>query len=188
MKDNNKKDDDILKDGERLVVKLAMMDSTNNLNRPGYRKPAARDAASFNADRENAYREYHDRQTNAWRGRDDTLPITGAGTHNLRGEVGNHHPPYGAYPYRPELVGTACTIDGWDGRLSEVNIAGERWLVCKPTSSDADFPRRKIKRNRFNQEEGEEELEKDKATLDRDREAAYRDYDLALASSWRVGK
>ena len=53
--------------------------------------------------------------------------------------------------------------------------------------SDADF-KRKQKRNRFGQEKGEEEFERDRATLDQDREVAYRDYDETLASSWRNGK
>ena len=185
MKYKSKKDDDVLKDGERLVVKLAMMDSTSNFHQPGYRKPAARDAASFNADRESAYREYHDRLVNSWK-HDDT-PITGVGTHNMRDEVGSNA-PFGAHPYRPEAVGSACSIDGWPGRLVEATQGGERWLICKPTSGDADFPRKKIKRNAKNQEEGEEEFEGDKATLDQARETAYRDYDETLASMWRNGK
>ena len=188
-KQHDDEDKKVIPDGGRVVVKLAMMDSTNNFNRPGYRQMTkqARDASGTTDAQRDAYRWYEDFMTNQWRGRDDTLPITGAGAHRLRGAVGNHA-PFGAYPFRPEAVGAECSVDGWPGHLVEVSQNGERWLICKPTSSDADFPHRKIRRNRFNQEEGEEELEKDKATLDRDREAAYRDYDLALASSWRVGK
>jgi hypothetical protein len=84
-------------------------------NKPGFR---ILDSAVNAQDRANAYRDYEDDLTNAWKG-------------NFGSSRGT--PPPGAYPYSAAAEGTACTVNGEPGRL----VKQGAWLVCTPTTKDA---------------------------------------------------
>ena len=90
-------------------------------------------AVTLNAMRDEAYAEY-DREMASQYQRDAmqnalSFTISGVGAPGR----GNGQPEPGAYPYRAELEGAQCTINGAPGTLQR---DGD-WLVCKPTRTDA---------------------------------------------------
>jgi hypothetical protein len=119
----------LLKHGHTARIRMTMRDAMRERDRPrvhdGFGRPVGNrpgfliDASRTARDaRELAYRSYDDWACNRWRDQDeDDDPPNGA--------------PAGAYPYRPELVGTSCTINGAPGQL----VKQGDWLVCKPTTS-----------------------------------------------------
>ena len=74
-----------------------------------------------------AYRQYNDDLTNAWK-----TPPTGVGSQGARGSLSSNPPP-GAYPYSAAAEGAACTVNGRPGRL----VRAGNSLVCQPTTEDA---------------------------------------------------
>ena len=110
---DDKDPDEVLKDGQKLVVKMVAMDSA--YHRPGVRSltPQVRDASGLAAARIRAYDEYEHDLVNAWRGRDE---YANPGWSGRSGEL------------RGSKVGDPCTKNGWRGVL----VRGEDGeLVCR---------------------------------------------------------
>jgi hypothetical protein len=141
----------ILKDGVRVRVPMQMRDSANRFtdgrsfwdahrdslqvtdiralggtegNKPGFR---ILDSAANRQAINDAYRQYNDDLTNAWK-----TPPTGVGSQGARGSPSSNPPP-GAYPYSAAAEGAACTVNGRPGRL----VRAGNSLVCQPTTEDA---------------------------------------------------
>jgi hypothetical protein len=160
----------VLRDRHRIRVRLADAQHSRDRprvtdsfgrppgNRPGFILDASR--ASRDA-RQQSYLDYETDLQNAWK-RDQQAPA-------------------GAYPYRPELVGSACTINGADGRL----VKQGDFLVCKPTTS--------FNGSNGNEDEPDPELaQSDHRTVAdiqkshvQKMNALYQSLDQELASRWR---
>lgn len=108
-----------------VVTDAAALGGTKG-NQPGFR---ILDSAVNAQDRADAYQQYNDDLTNAWR---TPPPPTGAGASGPRGVVSSDPPP-GAYPYSAAAEGAACTVNGRPGHLVRQGNA----LVCTPTTTDA---------------------------------------------------
>jgi hypothetical protein len=106
--------------------------------KPGFRYPRAGSRAA--ADRQALARLYdaNDAElsraylTPAGFGGDDPAR-TGFGSHGFHGAVGATTPA-GAYPYRAEAEGAACTINGAPGTLQKRG----QWLVCLANRDEDD--------------------------------------------------
>jgi hypothetical protein len=143
----DEQDDDILQDGESVKVKMTAMDAAlraafpqvrdAKMRRPGFRVglQTYHDARSAKAA---AYADYDKRVCDAYRNPNSEGPEGAACT------VKNAKYPE-AFGSPGHIVNGICTPDRG--------------------SNDADFPRRKLKRNARNQEEGEEEYERDSAVV-----------------------
>jgi hypothetical protein len=68
---------------------------------------------------------------------DQDNPPTGFGSNGPRGSTVGQPPP-GAYPYRPELEGSSCTLDGRPGVLTR-SAQNSNWLVCRPIEQQQSF-------------------------------------------------
>jgi hypothetical protein len=120
-------------------------------HRPGFivdANPAAQDAKA------RAYQDYEHDLVNAWK----------------RGDAA----PAGAYPFRQDLIGTSCTVDGRAGRLVEQ----DGWLVCVPNKQPRSFIG-------SDPEPASDSDVRDHASRMRD---LYNAYDRDLAQQWRNGK
>jgi hypothetical protein len=101
--------------------------------RPGFRYGGLRVAA----DRQALYDAYDAEASRAYLtpagfGGDDPAR-TGFGSHGFHGAVGAN-PPAGAYPYRAEAEGAACTVNGAPGTLQKRG----NWLVCVANRDEDD--------------------------------------------------
>jgi hypothetical protein len=177
----------VLRDQHRIRVRLADAQRSRDRasltdgrgaphmvgHRPGF--IMSRDARQQDA-REEAYRAYERDLSLAYLARaykdqgDD--PVTGFGSSGPRGSASGE--PAGAYPYRPELVGTPCTQDDFAGTLQR---RGD-FLVCVVNKDDdksdpelAQSDRRTVAN-----------IQKAHAQK---MEALYQSLDQELASRWR---
>ena len=151
----DKKDEDVLADGARLRVPLQFMDSWH---RPGYRQmtDGAKRVSGVAALRDASYRDYQNWATNAWRGHDEYASPIGANASD------DPTTGFGSRGPRGSKEGDPCTRNGWPGNLVRGPDGQLFCQINRPDGGrDADFPKRKLKRGKYGQEEGEEEFEED---------------------------
>jgi hypothetical protein len=126
--------------GDSGPMKISTLDGKSGvaLNRPGWRCLLEDDAGAQAKQR--AYDAYRRDLENSYKrpvGMGSVPGVeTGQGEGSPRGSVSVPDPlgPYGLYPFTPEAVGAACTIDGRPGRLKRKG----NWLICTPLDDDAD--------------------------------------------------